>query len=178
MILKSFIYLSSYSSNHTYDHFLIGFLKSHSGCENNSIILRIPFHRISDAFILLLILLTIYSYLKSIRIFLVFSFNRINSAAYQTSIFYVQFQLDNKLWAGYKQVINIVFKYYYSSMLVQWICSQIIFAIMYQKKSICYLDLTFVLTLEVNTKAILEETFSKLNKNLIYRWMLRRKSHE
>jgi hypothetical protein len=63
-------------------------------------------------------------------------------------------------------------------MLVQWICSQIIFAIMYQKKSICYLELTFVLTLEVNTKAVLEETFSKLNKDLIYWWMLRRKSHE
>jgi hypothetical protein len=73
------------------------FSKKHSSCENNAIILIIPFHRISHTFMLLIILLTIYSYLKYLRIFLVFPFKKINSRAYYMSIIYVKIQSDREL---------------------------------------------------------------------------------
>lgn len=92
------------------------FFKSHSGCENSSIFLRINFHRISDTFMLLSILLTIYNYLKSINILLIFLFNKINSVTYCNSIFSNKFQLQTKLWTVYKQIINLVFKCYHLRM--------------------------------------------------------------
>jgi hypothetical protein len=115
---------------------------------------------------------------------------KINLVTYCDSIFSINFvwiqsyeQLINKLSTSWKVFTTaatawtLIYISYLPSLHSQWICPKDFF-LSIKEKIICYLKLTFVLTVVTNPRAVLNYMVLNSEKGFYYRWIFPGRSNE